>query len=534
MSRDAAYFERSRLYRQAEEHAVAILKDLQGAPSLRTALRECLGMDKIVLRSEAECRSAVKRIAGFIDALSLRTDLAIPSFMELGARVYYNKFVESQRWIGIGAKVALERIWPRVWSAGDSGSASIASHIRAIRAAFLLYEIELARKAIVLAGDDGNEGVILTPSGFLASSSRADQMLRHLSSTMNSIDSPYRTTASTKRLFVSPGETLGAILQALDGEDPARIQLFSGTLFAAVPQGSAMDFWRGMLARFLLLMAAVGTRHQVMSTDIGVAILGRFEFQVSAEFVSQKIGQEEMQPIVESLFWQRKWFEKRNSGGAIGGLVVERPIMRFTRSDELFATAGPLIFDSISWFVEASAMRYVHQGGVPLPESVFQSKISSALEERVCAAFRKAGFEAGQLNEAGVWDLGGEKRLLRNLTVPKCPGELDVLALHRPSGHLFAIECKVLGLPFTESAIRNVISKVGPDDAESFHSKVNAKLEWVRGCEGFQKLNANRSGALLVLDRPMPGMALDPMLHVIPAEAAEGFAKELVEIYEKT
>ncbi|NOK08150.1 hypothetical protein [Corallococcus exercitus] len=531
MSRDAAYFERSRLYRQAEELAVAILHHLQGDSSLRIALHECLGVDAIVLRSESECRSAAERIAEFIDSLSLRTDLAIPSFIELGARVYFKDFVESQRWIGIGAKVALERVWPRVWGAGDSGSASIASHVSAIRAAFLLYEIELARKAIILAGDKGNEGVTLTPSGFRFSNSRADRMLRHLSSTMNSVDSPYRTTTSTQRLFTSPGTTVGAILQALDGADPAQIQLFSGTLFAAVPQGGAADFWRGLLARFLLLIAAIDTRQQVMSTHIGVTIMGQLGLLISANIFSQRAEQEKMQSAVASLFWQRKWFEGRTSGGAIGELVVERPIMRFTRTDELFATAGPLIFDSISWFVEASVMRYTQQGGHPLPESVFQSKISSALEERVCAAFRKAGFEAGQLTKEGMWDLGDDKRRLRHLADEKCPGELDVLALHRPSGHLFAIECKVLGLPFTESAIRNVMSKVGPDDAESFHSKVNAKLEWVRGCEGFSRFNANRSGALLVLDRPMPGMTLDPMLHVIAADAAEGFARELVEIY---
>jgi hypothetical protein len=532
VSRDAAYFERSRLYRQAEELAVEILNDLRGNPPLQVALRECLGVDHIVLRSEAECRSVAERIADYIDSLSLRTDLAIPSFMELAARVYYKEFVESQRWIGIGAKVALERVWPRVWGAGDSGSASIASHVSAIRAAFLLYEIEFARKAIILAGDDGIEEVMLAPNGFRISDSRAYAMLRHLSLTMNSVDSPYRTTTSTQRLLSSPGTTVGAILQVLGGADPTQIQLFSGTLFAAVPQGSAPDFWRGLLARFLLLIAAIDTRRQVMSTHVGVAILGRAGLQISADLFSQEIRREEMQSAVASMFWQRKWFEGRNSGGGIGGLVVERPIMRLTKSDEIFATAAPLIFDSISWFVEASVMRYVQQGGALLPESVFQSEISSALEKRVCEAFRKAGFDAGQLNEAGVWDLGSEKRLLRHLTGQACPGELDVLALHRPSGHLFAIECKVLGLPFTESAIRNIISKVGPDDAESFHSKVSAKLEWVRGCEGFLRLMPSRSGALLVLDRPMPGMALDPMLHVIDAESAEAFSKKLVELYE--
>jgi hypothetical protein len=78
----------------------------------------------------------------------------------------------------------------------------------------------------------------------------------------------------------------------------------------------------------------------------------------------------------------------------------------------------------------------------------------------------------------------------------KVPGEIDVLALH-PSGLLALIlECKVLTQPFSKSKLTNIVGKLGPDDQESFHSKLERKVNWLSDVPALK--GADVAGALLV------------------------------------
>ena len=71
-----------------------------------------------------------------------------------------------------------------------------------------------------------------------------------------------------------------------------------------------------------------------------------------------------------------------------------------------------------------------------------------------------------------------------------------MLALH-PSGLLALIlDCKVLTHHFSKSKLTSIVGKLSPDDHESFHSKLERKVNWLSAVPALK--GAEVAGALLV------------------------------------
>jgi hypothetical protein len=175
-------------------------------------------------------------------------------------------------------------------------------------------------------------------------------------------------------------------------------------------------------------------------------------------------------------------------------MIVERPAIRI--DSRTFVTTPFAVADSLNNFVEQSVMGYAGQGGVDLRcDDVFRRAISVPFEAEVVAAFKNFGWEAAPVNMDGVWGVGDE--LLATSDMP-CPGEIDVLA-RSPCGTMYFLgECKVLSDPVTVRTMRNVVSKLGADDSEGFHVKLEKKAKWLASLE---KFSSTVIIPLLIVDR---------------------------------
>jgi hypothetical protein len=176
------------------------------------------------------------------------------------------------------------------------------------------------------------------------------------------------------------------------------------------------------------------------------------------------------------------------------------------------------VADSLNNFIEQSVMGYT-PGGVDIKcDDVFRRAISVPFETDVIAMFKSAGWAAGSVSMEGVWSVGNE--VLVRPDAP-CPGEIDVLA-RSPCGNLYLLgECKVLSDPMTASTLRNVVSKLGADDSEGFHSKLDKKAKWLHSLARFSQaliepvLIVDR-GAFFAKTPPHPVFDADDLAECLP------------------
>jgi hypothetical protein len=161
-------------------------------------------------------------------------------------------------------------------------------------------------------------------------------------------------------------------------------------------------------------------------------------------------------------------------------------------------------------------MHYPGASGIPLSSECFRSVISLPFEARVQSVLTSAGFRAGRVNEKGTWFPQNERPV--NISVhagTSIPGEIDVLAVH-PDGRIVVCECKVLAIPWDDKRLRNVLGKLGKEDAEEILSKVIRKLAWIRLVESnLVSCRIRDRAAIIVLDRPWPGIGMSDEVSIV-------------------
>jgi hypothetical protein len=90
-------------------------------------------------------------------------------------------------------------------------------------------------------------------------------------------------------------------------------------------------------------------------------------------------------------------------------------------------------------------------------------------------------------------------------------------------------ECKVLSAPTEASRLRNVASKLGPEDAESFRAKLRRKVEWAERLGRNLVPTFDGAMGLIVLDRFWPGSLHDEGERVVDLEFLDAMLRALAE-----
>jgi hypothetical protein len=503
MRRQDALFEGSRLYRQAAEGSRELVDALLEERDTTLPFQQLVPTGTLVVTSSADLSPLVERQLTVITTLgkSVSAYHALPVLSEATEQTYYGP--EDRRIDGLGPplKIASAMAYLGVSAPREQTSASIGALAELVRACHLLDLLLVARMHAALAPS----GTIrVGADGITMDDPTATQFERAFAAKGRNA----RLADSTAKAVLRQ-ETLHGVRHVLEGAAPGTVDELRDTVLGGVADTNR-DFWGGLFVRLLLLKAAADTRLAVTTDRCGTVILGRAGFQME---VGQLDGKH-LQAVMQGAFWTSAWRDLQPPD-ALRHLVVRRPVQRIAPHTELFVTTLGYIVDSISSWVEGAVFREAWVGSAALKETCFQSLVSTPFEEKTASIFQRHGFAAARVTEFGRWEPDTNGRDLMSELGDNPPGEIDVLAVH-PLGFVVVAECKVLASPYEVARVRNVASKLSPDDAEGFRSKLRRKAEWVRRLE--RRLIPTYQGVLemIVLDRFLPGsLYSDPGIELV-------------------
>lgn len=487
--KDAIFKDSSRLYRQAEQGAEALLEVAHSSRDYFRDTLQFLVSKKIapLLGTRSERANVLAGSFDYLSATASSVDprYGIPLLMAAMDRYYYQektKF-EQSGWIGIGLKTAIALIAknPNSVAARARSIERLAKLVKAA-GAYEILQLSVTQADIFNFTDpeidEFGVGVSSPADGLIAG--EWNELFRQRGELQRTLNDSKKVIWSDLEKFVAASRAV------LEGADPSAIALFQGTLFSFI---RTREFWLGLLLRVVLLASAQRIKSPVNAEIFGIALFE--EFPVVLEDFG--IDPVEVQTAINRLFWTPDWYLRRVSNSR-SNMIVERPAIRL--DGRTFVTTPLAIMDSINCFVEHSVMGYHGLGGVPIDkDDVFRRAISAPFEGRVIAMFMSAGWDASSVTADGFWSAGN--RTFADVG-SACPGEIDVLA-RDPSGNAYLLcECKVLADPVMPSTLRNVVSKLGASDSERFHSKLSKKKEWLESVKGFENATII---PMLVVDR---------------------------------
>lgn len=158
------------------------------------------------------------------------------------------------------------------------------------------------------------------------------------------------------------------------------------------------------------------------------------------------------------------------------------------------------IADSITALTETAVGPYSGNRPWALPDWTFERFVSRPFEAITVRLFRQHGFVAGEVTGKGAW-LTQDGTIQPPAGIPRPPGQIDVLAWH-PVGYLLVGDCKILQLPYSETAWANLWKKLH-DDEQGFHGKIIANTEWALNFLSATGRAAPRVARALILDQPL-------------------------------
>lgn len=499
MDRQKAIFEQSsRVYRQATQASPELCRLISEGDSPYLQVLSRLGYSNgIRLNFEGELQSFIEAVnselSAVVDALSAYH--VLPMLLEMTHDIYYKGAIGRDTSYG----AAVKRLVPELWVRASSGSGGVLTArqkvLDAVRMSALLLSLETAQEFNFSFGWEPFE-VSPTRVGY-------GDLYRTLADgfTFARMQGVFHRTAtdSISAIFKDRPSSLGKLIAILEGEVDAAD--FPGTLFADIPVVGHDDFWSGIAARLVLFEVVLNTRGAVGLPRGGIAIFEPAGIGLPiTSFAGAKIAR-----AFQDLFWTKKWYKSRKDFH-VSGMVVERPIVRISKTPELYAATESMVGDSTTLFVESSVMNYPFLGGAKVPDVIRKKFVSTAFEKLSIEEFRKFGWRAGSVSENGIWFDGKNHIDLRLGTKGIAPGEIDVLATSPDCSHAVICECKVLDAPYNAKKILSLRGKIGVGNSAEYVSKLNRKAEWLQHSTPLIEMGVGELTQVILVDRYFPTM----------------------------
>jgi hypothetical protein len=524
MGREEAYFRGSRLYRQASEGARHFFDHVEAeAEPFGEVVQALWSSSGAEISTLEELGTALQQLENLARqwASEISTYHALPLLFEATDQAYYGGN-EDWRPYGPGLKTAACIIYPNVFDlSARARTASLDAVRRTILACALLVELQ----AVARAWEHARDGRLVIGSSQIGTEGDLSAVLSQFALAYVQRGRVQRLASHAARAVTHLGRTIVGVQDVLAGVSPGASQHLHGTILGCV-QDTNPAFWAGLLMRLSMLGIAGNSRAQAgQAQEVGLAILG--PMGVSAP----DVGGVDFERALGQVCCSPDWYAGQSTEMYVH-LPVRRPIFRITADEELYATSIGSLADSITSYLERAFFREDNGADWLLHEDCFRSLISEPFEEDTVSVFRRAGFLAGRVTDRGYWTHQEAAVSLAQLAgIP--PGEIDVLAYHR-NGMLVVAECKVLGLPFQRSRLRNLISKLGEADSESFRAKLRSKLRWAqRALSGDRHLMDDGLG-IIVLDQFVPGPVEAPPELVVTLEDLEPALRHVVRPWRST
>jgi hypothetical protein len=286
---------------------------------------------------------------------------------------------------------------------------------------------------------------------------------------------------TVRRMAADPVPFLLATCSVLAGEAPSTRRTFAGTYLAALPGADiAREYWFALAARLFLLETARRFARPVHHDPRGITIMGLSGGEIygpAAERLTVR-NLTMLQREMMACFWNRSWLAGVRPGPAEAHAFVDRPVCRIDRNRELYVTSPDSIVDSITSLTEKAVGPYPWPTPYALPQEVFERLVSKPFEAVVVRLLRQHGFVAGEVTGKGTWiTQDGDIQTPHGMRRPH--GQIDILAWH-PAGRMIVADCKILQLPFSESASVNLWKKL-LEDEQGFRGKLHKNASWARG-----------------------------------------------------
>lgn len=497
MKRENAIFQGSRLYVQAKEGKEAIYASLpKNFESIcKTIIKEVTGgKDSIFFNNiqQLEDWIAIFQVESVNNCKRVSVIHSLPILMETIDDYYSSEKKEEIPWLGTALKQTVSFVWDNLENPsikGDSFSLNVLINVIVISS--VLQQLEMFRFIFITYGD-----FPITFYGYgFETSEELDELVSIFNASFRIRGAGHRTVNDTAQTILQkPEEAIQLVESILRGETLHKPNIFINTLFSEIPFDQ-IDFWCGLWARLVLAVNVSFVKLQITDEIKGVGLFGAVGIKIP-----QTEHKEKMQQALYDLFWNPEWY-RRNIKKIPINMIVERPVVRISKEPfELFSTSFLSIVDSITWYVEASILKYEGINRVKLPDVIYNKYVSDPFEQQINKLLNKYGFSTGNVTDKNVWKNNNTK--LIHPSNSKIPGEIDVLA-YKPSANLvLVIECKVLAYPHEPERLRNIISKTGVQDSERFHSKLAKKVTWIEETNHFP--SGTQIVGLIVLDRMFP------------------------------
>lgn len=277
------------------------------------------------------------------------------------------------------------------------------------------------------------------------------------------------TAVDVRALFDGFEKNLQSMCRVVSlGVDPAC--LFSAEQFphlSKIPaKGPGKQIWRELLLRLWVLMLL--SMPDLPGEDGIVMIPDGSSFQLALEGGEFIVFQKEE---VESCLSLRK-----------GSGPTAYPVVR---SGGRLWTSRWLLMDSIApWLCEK----------IEEDKGLRQVAISQPFENEVVEMFRDHGFEAGPVNDKGVWITGDGESRRHHLSDERIPGQIDVLAEDKTRKQFILMECKSMyPMAKTTGIAEKLRLEYRVDDSGQpefvgfeWRNKLRAKQEWVERALGMK------------------------------------------------
>jgi hypothetical protein len=497
LERDRALFSDSRLYRQAEETAETLLLNLQVPVPLDDAV-SCLRGEGIELTFRPD--DLGRPIGVLQDAIERSID-SISPYHAIPALFRAVASLDAPRPAAAGTfKTLAIRLQLRVWTGEPGLSAARASLIRAVRLVYAERLLRTLRGAWAIQPAGRAE---LSPAG-MSFDPETDQLIQAASRRVSGGGRQLRFSGETvHRMSTDPVPFLLSACSVLAGEAPSTRRALAGTYLAALPGASvARDYWLALAARLLLLETARRFARPVHHDPRGITIMGSSGSEIYGPAAKRLTARDLMmlQREMMACFWNRAWLADVQAGPAEAHAFVDRPVCRIDRNRELYVTSAHNIVDSITSLTEKAVGPYPWTTPYKLPQEVFERLVSKPFEAAVVRLLRQHGFVAGEVTGNGTW-ITQDGNMQKPQGMGRPHGQIDVLAWH-PAGRVIVADCKVLQLPFSESASVNLWKKLHEDE-QGFRGKLHKNASWARE---FLSASGRRAGTIdvcLILDKPL-------------------------------
>lgn len=508
MKREKAIFTGSRLYRQASDGSSQLYQEYTTDDLPFKQIVEILsnGKASLIVNNLAECRTYLNKTRKLLErrAKEISPYIAIPILIQAITDFYYGgSYKEDLPWAGTSLKISLSLIWGNVHAIEGSPKSSIKQLSTIVKIAGIFEQLN---NCVYIFETFGEGCIEFRPDGIYPKDENLQKAYYLFQKTFEKRGLTFRTLGQIGQIiYENPFAMKDAIENVIRGDISSAGEFFKGTIFNTILGTSPnnLAFWGELWVRITMMLNTMLIRAKVTDNPLGIAI-----FEDYPVLVTEGLGEGNIQEYIMNVFWRKDWYKKRITGDAfdLNNMIVERPVLRVTNQQGIYATSSILIADSINWFVESSVLNYQGLGGVSLPSQIFKKDISERFENQVCDTFRKHNFLAGVVNEKGTWITGLGNLTLTHDAKQKMPGEIDVLAFHPITHELFVVECKVLIHPYGKNRLTNIINKLGETDSEGYHTKLRRKIEWIKNTNIFGMYPVSQFAGLIIIDQVMPGM----------------------------